>query len=158
MAHLRETLEAGRPDSPELRWQPPERWHITVAFLGDAEPGRTASILAGLPLPRVGALRLSGSGTFGPVLWVGVEHGPWLTDLADRVRAALGVPDELFRPHVTVARGRGRTAIPTARAAAPELAGYSGPAWTPDALTLVRSRTGPRPHYQVLASWPFPQG
>jgi 2'-5' RNA ligase len=68
------------------------------------------------------------------------------------------VPDELFRAHLTVARGRGRSAIPIARAAAPVLADYAGPAWTPDAVTLVRSRTGPSPHYEVLASWPLPQG
>jgi 2'-5' RNA ligase len=154
--HLRDTLAVDRPGGADLRWQPPERWHLTLAFLGDVRPERTERRLGRLVLPPAGPLQLAGAGTFGPVLWIGVAPAPWLGDLARDVRSALRVEDGPFRAHLTVARDRGRSAPAAARSAVPALAGYSGPTWTPEALTLVSSRTGPQPRYEVIASWPLP--
>jgi len=156
VADLADLLDRGRPGGPDLHWQPPHRWHITVAFLGQAPLDRTRRALDRVVLPPAAPLHLQGCGTFGPVLWIGVEHGPWLGSLADRVRTALHADEGPFRPHLTVARGRGRAAIPRARQAAAALAQHRGPDWLPQELTLVRSLVGPQPEYQVLATWPLP--
>lgn len=160
---LQATVDAARQTHPELRWQPPGRWHLTLAFLGEAEPHWATSRLERLmtrrhDLPSPEPLRLAGSGTFGPILWVGVAHGRWLTDLADHAQRTLKVADRRFRAHVTVARVRGRPsdAARTARAAAASLADHEGPAWLPSELTLVESRTGPDPAYTVLRRWGLP--
>lgn len=158
VAHLAAALGGtDRPADPALRWQPAQRWHITVAFLGQADPVRAGRRLDRLTLPEPGELRLAGSGRFGPIVWVGVEQDGWLPALAESVQRTLRVADGPYRPHLTVARGRGADAVGAARRAAPALAGYRGPLWTPGELTLVRSRTGPRPAYEVIAAWPFPR-
>lgn len=150
-------LSEARRHHPDLRWQPPERWHVTLAFLGPAEADRAAAsvdrLMSDPPVPA--PVRTRGAGTFGPVLWLGVEHGPWLADLAHLLQRGLRVPDARFRGHVTVARGRGPLARANAGAAVPGLAQHAGPAWTPDQVTLVASRTGPAPRYDVLAGWPL---
>jgi 2'-5' RNA ligase len=143
-----------------VRWQPPERWHITMAFLGQADPARSAQRIAhaarGDGLGPVGDLRLSGSGTFGPIIWIGVEHGPQLADLAVGLQRILRGEDRRFRAHVTVGRVRGAQAPRIARGAAQLLAEHRGPGWTPRELTLVESTTGPHPAYRVLERWPLP--
>jgi len=35
------------------------------------------------------------------------------------------------------------------------LSGYAGPAWTAGAVHLVRSRLGPAPAYDDVATWPL---
>ncbi len=182
------SVEAVAAQHGSLRWQSAHRWHLTLAFLGEGDAdkaiGRLNRLLGeagsstrapgrGEDLPRlesatggIGAagaaepLRLAGAGTFGPVLWVGVEHGTWLADLARSVQGTLHVRDRRFRAHVTVARARGRPADAAAqvRAAVPALAEHRGPLWAPRAVTLVSSVNGPRPEYHVLADWPLPPG
>lgn len=145
-----------RGTATEVRWQPPDRWHVTVAFVGTAPPERTARRLSawlesGPPAPE--AIRLAGAGTFGPVVWVGVDHGRWLGDMAAGAQGALHVADRRFRGHVTVGRTRGPAAAERARAVVPALAGHVGPWWTPREITLVASATGPHPEYRVLERW-----
>jgi 2'-5' RNA ligase len=157
-AAVREAVEAARPMHPHVRWQAEARWHITLAFLGDVDPGRTADRLEDLAhrgFPPAQAIRLTGAGTFGPILWVGVEHGAWLADLAAQLQRRLRVADHRFRAHVTVGRTRGPDAARLARAAAASLAGHNGPPWTPQGLTLVSSVNGPKPAYHVLHTWPL---
>ena len=156
VGHLTDALADRRPTDTALRWQSPERWHVTLAFLGQADPDRARNRLAGLTLPAAGPLRLTGAGTFGPVLWIDVEHGRWLPDLGRAVRRAVHADDNRNRPHLTVARARGPGAPAHARRAAEALADYRGPGWTPDGVTLVRSHTGPSPRYEVIGSWAFP--
>lgn len=155
VGHLTAALSHDRPGGDDLRWQPSERWHLTLAFLGDADPAAARSVLAGIPLPSAEELRLHGAGTFGPVLWIGVEHGPWLLDLGDAIRTAFHADDGLNQPHLTIARARSRRAAATARDAVRHYASYTGPAWTPPAVTLVRSFTGPKPRYELIESWPL---
>ena len=150
-------LDGIREDAPGVHWQPPHRWHITLAFLGPGDPDRTAARISAAgrrhPSPLAGPLQLSGSGTFGPIVWVGVEHGPWLPELAAQLQRAMHTPDRRFRAHVTVGRVRGSSAIPHARAAAALFGGHAGPAWIPSELTLVASTTGPQPEYRIVDQW-----
>jgi 2'-5' RNA ligase len=158
---LRQAVDVALPAHPDVRWQPEQRWHITLAFLGDVEPDRTAARIEDLAhrgLPPAGAIRLNGAGTFGPILWVGVEHGAWLADLAALLQRRLHVADRRFRAHVTVGRTRGPDAVRLARTAAASLAGHRGPPWTPHGLTLVSSVNGPKPAYRVLRTWPLAGG
>jgi 2'-5' RNA ligase len=126
---------------PEARPVPPQRWHLTLCFYGNrADPDERAAFLAtrlaGLSAPT---LQLSGAGTFGQVLWVGVQP---VSDADREVLAAIAAAagaTERFHPHVTVARWRrGRPR----RAVSQRLAGFSGPVWTAAEVALVRSVPG----------------
>lgn len=153
---LSDTIERARQAAPDVRWQPPERWHITLAFLGVADPGRAAARISTVEqrgAMAVEPVRLAGAGAFGPVVWVGVEHGPWLAELAGDLRRALHVADRRFRAHVTVGRLRGEGGAARARELIPLLASHVGPPWTPSELTLVESVTGPAPKYHILERW-----
>ena len=153
-------LDDIREDATGVHWQPPHRWHITLAFLGPGDPDVAAARISAAgrrhASPLAGPLRLSGSGTFGPIVWVGVEHGPWLAELADRLQRAMRTPDRRFRAHVTVGRVRGHAALPNARATAALMSGHSGPTWTPSEMTLVASTTGPKPEYRIVDRWSLP--
>jgi len=155
---LAATVDQARTAAPDVRWQPPERWHITLAFLGQADPAQAAGRIAthvagGLPAPA--PIRLTGAGAFGPVIWVGVEHGPWLAALAAGLQTAVRVPDRRFRAHVTVGRVRGAGGPARAREVVSLLRPHVGPAWTPGEITLVESTTGPAPEYGIRGRWPL---
>ncbi|HQR80956.1 MAG TPA: RNA 2',3'-cyclic phosphodiesterase [Actinomycetota bacterium] len=142
-------------DYPELRWQPPQRWHITLGFLGDRDPARTTERFGRIPTPPAAPLRLAGSGRFGPILWIGVDSAPWLAALAGSVHEVMGSRDRRFRGHVTIARARTGTGRREIGAAAGDLLDYRSPKWTPAEVTLVRSVTGPHPSYEVIARSPL---
>jgi 2'-5' RNA ligase len=155
---LATTLQTARGAALDVRWQPADRWHVTLAFLGPADPDRSAGRIAAAmerdpPPPE--PIRLRGAGSFGPVIWIGVEHGAWLDQLAGDLQRALKVADRRFRGHVTVGRIRGPNGPARAREVAPHLAAHSGPPWTPTDITLVESQTGPTPSYTVRRSWPL---
>jgi len=144
---------------PALRWQPPERWHVTLAFLGDASPapvrGHLHEAVAGLSPIQC---RLAGSGTFRPggdggVLWVGVT-GTGLAALAGRVRTALLGDTADYRPHVTLARWRGHPQA--ARSVAAALREYAGPPWPVSSIELISSHLGPVPRYETVERRPLP--
>ena len=156
---LARTLGLARRAAPDVRWQPSDRWHITLAFLGQADPERAANRIdvraRADRLPGAEPIALRGSGSFGPVIWVGVDHGSWLAALARELQASLHVADRRFRAHVTVGRARGAAGPARARDVVPSLAAHDGPAWTPSDITLVESVTGPTPEYRILERWPL---
>jgi 2'-5' RNA ligase len=45
-----------RLDQPGLRWVPPANWHVTLRFIGDADPIDALSSLAGTALPAATAV------------------------------------------------------------------------------------------------------
>ncbi len=171
-AELEAALAPLRPDWPELRWAASERWHVTLAFLGEVDDAVRERLpvrleRAAARYPRL-TLSFGRAGAFpsprrARVLCAHVsgEHQALagLTALAASVaagarRAGAPADDEgrRFRPHVTVARSRHAADLsPLVRA----LGEFSGAAWTADHVHLVRSYTGPLPRYDTLASWPL---
>jgi 2'-5' RNA ligase len=153
------------PGAP--RWTPPDRWHLTLLFLGTVPAGVVPPLTAALgaavaPTPPL-VLRLAGAGRFGShrrpqVAWTGVEGdvGP-LAELAGRLAAAarrlrLEVEDRPFRPHLTLGRWRPRQ--PADGDLLDRLAGYEGPSWPVAAVELVESRLGPSPRHDTAQRWP----
>jgi 2'-5' RNA ligase len=146
-----EELAAALPGRlASLKWQPPHRWHITLAFLGDRDPEAQLRRLEHFEGGRAESLRLRGAGTFGPVVWVGVETTEWLPRLAVRSKLFFGVDERRFQPHLTVARARSAAARRESHRAVEALQGFVSSAWLPRELTLVRSTLGPQAAYEVM--------
>jgi 2'-5' RNA ligase len=131
---------------------PPERWHLTLCFHGDAADQDHLAERLDRRLRRrsrqdgaAPALHLTGAGVFRGVLWLGVEPGSAADDSALRELVRVAGADPLsYRAHMTVARwsrGRSSQALPAL------FADYVGPWWTADEIALVASEPadgGPR--------------
>lgn len=154
-AELDRALRPLRRDDTQIRWQPPHRWHVTVAFLGDRDRDREVERFRRIAPAAASPLRFSGSGNFGPILWVGVEARPWLAELARSAQTIHRCAERRFSAHLTVGRSRSPSGQRQIRSAAPELAGFRGVPWTPAELTLVRSTIGPKPEYEVIVRSPL---
>jgi RNA 2',3'-cyclic 3'-phosphodiesterase len=153
------------PGAP--RWTAPDRWHLTLLFLGRVPGDLVAPLVAGAG-PAVAAtppvtLRLAGGGRFGSrrrpqVCWVGVTgDGDELGALAGRLSGAsraLGLPveDRPFRAHLTL--GRWRPGRPGDGDLPDRLAGYRGPDWPVTEVELLESHLGAAAHYERVAGWP----
>lgn len=155
---LADRLAGVRASTPELRWAPPESWHITLSFYGDREHAdrRTTWFRARAAPLRGFRARLLSAGRFPGVLWIGVntldaEHATALRTMAAAL-ADQQVDQLAFVPHVTVARWRrGRDANDAATRAAAALAGYRGQWWLTDEVVLFRSELTPDgPVYTAL--------
>ncbi|WP_069108800.1 RNA 2',3'-cyclic phosphodiesterase [Jiangella alba] len=148
-----------------LRWSDPAGWHLTLAFYGEVGADQVDELTQRLtrvarrhPATRA---RIAGAGRFGrTVLWAGIDgDGAALRALAGSASAAgrrtgVGTDDrQRFRPHVTLARARGRDGADL-RPYVARLESYTGPWWDADAVTLFRSRPGGPghgPRYEPLA-------
>ena len=146
------------------RWSDPQRYHITVQFLGrfpvsatrapDAEPLAAMRVAACAVTAPAFELQLDTTGSFARsrVGWLGCSHPPAsLLQLWQRLGEALhahGAPRDTaahYVPHVTVLRDA--VQCWPAQAITPIR-------WRVEALVLARSREGPGP-YDVLESWPL---
>lgn len=115
-AHLRAAFPEGLPG----RAAPPDNWHLTLRFLGDATPESADAVtreLNAAPLPPPFVARFGEPGAFprparATVLWLGVAEGAQrLHELASTVEEAArraGFPPERrpFAPHLTLSRLR----------------------------------------------------
>ncbi|HET8615913.1 MAG TPA: RNA 2',3'-cyclic phosphodiesterase [Actinomycetales bacterium] len=167
LEHLEHAVAAVRSDDGRLRWVPSDRWHVTLAFLGEVPEGRLAPLVERLTRaagrhPTMG-LAFAGAGRFGSrVLWAGVQGDrEQLAGLARAVAAAArraGVPvdERTLRPHVTLARGR--TTSLDLRPFVEALSDYRGPSWQAESFSLVRSQLGPQPRHETVRSWPLAAG
>jgi|SRR5208337_417797 len=117
-------LEGVQGFAPEARWVHPESLHITLKFIGEQTPEQVAAIAERLRRVESGAfdIRFGGYGFFpsakaARVFWIGINSGPQLAELAGRIDMAvfeLGIPreDRAFSPHLTLARGGGKSGSP----------------------------------------------
>src|ERR1700683_1385532 len=175
LAELEAAVAPLRPDWPGLRWASRDRWHVTLAFLGQVDPARLDGL--GVRLERAPArhqsqrLLIGRSGAFpspsrARVLIAHVESADGdrarLAALAASVaagarRAGAPPPDEgrRFRPHVTLARCREPTDV---SGLVGELSGYAAAPWTATEINLIRSTpggVGAAPHYETISRWPL---
>jgi 2'-5' RNA ligase len=177
VAHLGAVVDAlgvSRANAPgrSTRLASRDRWHVTLAFLGDVAPNRIepVGVAVGRAVEAAGpiAVRLAGGGMFGrgrfAVLWCGLAGDvDGLRRLAERVRRELRrarAPFDAkpFRAHLTLARPGDRVGPDLLAADVATLAAYVGPGWTVDAVHLVDSELGPNPVHTRLASYPLAAG
>lgn len=155
------SLEPVRHAVRGVRWVPPERYHLTLRFMGDVSPELVEGLVAaGQSLEAEQPFRatLGDVGTFprrgGPrVYWVAVKAQPLrrLRRLLDAALLARGFParGRRFQPHLTVGRARRRGTAPPlqrGRAVLPS-SGDGSLAFDVRAVDLVQSElfpTGPR--------------
>ncbi len=114
-------LEGVRGFAPEARWVRPESLHVTLKFIGEKSAEESEKIKRSMETIEAEAFDLSirGYGFFpgarAPrVFWIGVNAGPNLASLAglvDETLVPLAIPKEehTFNPHLTLARGGGRS-------------------------------------------------
>ncbi len=106
-----------RVEGDGLRWSTPESWHITLQFLGNTSETQYECVIARLrelhvpPVP----VELDELGYFdrAGILFAGVTLTPELLALQQRVTAAtlpcgFTPEDRPYRPHITLARSKGR--------------------------------------------------
>ena len=118
-AALRTAIESWRVDEDlqDLRWTEPDRWHVTVAFLGSIEaasvPEVTARLEAAASRHAVMQAATGGLGAFpsaaqARVAWYGIEDPEGgLARLGTDVALALGLDaSRPYHPHLTLARAR----------------------------------------------------
>jgi 2'-5' RNA ligase len=164
VAELLAAVGEVRPHGPGLRWTAPEQWHLTLAFLGEVPDERRPELderlaRAATRHPPL-TLRFAGGGRFGTrVLFTKVEgdREPLVRLAASAAAAArrsrIPVEDRAYRPHLTLARGRGSDDL---RPLAARLDSFAGGAWTASRLDLVESRLGQGPaRYVSVMSWPL---
>lgn len=164
VAHAAEAVVRIKPTASVIRWIPPERWHITFAFLGDVSDDLLPRITERLDricrdAAQIHGVQVAGAGTFRGVLWLGLSpserHSP-LDSLARAIQRGMreeriALERRPWRAHLTVARWRpSRERDGQAREAIQALAGYAGPAFTVGQIHLVHSVTGPNPSYADL--------
>lgn len=169
LAELEGAVAPLRGDWPELRWTGPDRWHVTLAFLGEVAEAKLDGLQARLARAagrhQPAELRIGHGGAFpsqrrARVLISRIEGDqPALAALAASVaagarRAGAPPPDEgrKFRPHLTLARCRQPTDV---GAVVEVLGGFSGGAWLAAEMYLIRSHGGPKPWYETLETWPL---
>ena len=136
-----------------LRWSSPEQWHITLAFLGLVEGAGESVLLRELRRIRLqGApLEIDGLGIFERVgiLYAAVEVTQALSELqratAEAVRASgLTLEDRPYRPHVTLARSKGRAGMQALKRLRPLLEQQRPRArWTAAEFVLYESQPSP---------------
>lgn len=117
-------MDGVRGFAPDARWVRPESLHVTLKFIGEKPDSEVKNIEQALSEVHSASFDLTfkGHGFFptpksARVLWIGIEAGDELTTLAEAVDQAtsrLGIPKEerAFSPHLTLARGGGRSGAP----------------------------------------------
>ncbi|MFW5661716.1 MAG: RNA 2',3'-cyclic phosphodiesterase [Oceanicaulis sp.] len=164
-----EALELMDEQVPGANWRPVENLHVTLAFYGDLDEPVIEELdheLAAISIPRF-ELQLSGAGHFGKgrpsALWLGVEAGPNLTDLARRCRKAgarAGVEMERrkFLPHMTIAYLTPGVELVRVQRFEQRNALFKSAAWTADRFHLYSSharKPGVPNAYELEADYPL---
>jgi RNA 2',3'-cyclic 3'-phosphodiesterase len=173
---VRQNLAAMRRDFPaiasQLRWVPPQNFHVTLKFIGSVPPEKLPPIIEALRrvslVDRV-QLRIRGVGWLvnaktGVMLFAFVQASKPLTALAtaiDQQLERLGFTPEnrTFMPHLTLVRAS-RDLPANFQTALRELAEqhkqYDFGSVTPEEFHLMESKTLPAgPIYSKIQSFPL---
>jgi RNA 2',3'-cyclic 3'-phosphodiesterase len=116
-AFVEQLSSVRRPDRRGVRWVSPENWHVTLRFLGEAEPAEVRARLDGTALPATNA-------TMGPfvqrlgrgLIVVPVAGLDALAAVVAAATADIGQPigEREFRAHITLGRFRPSARCPMA--------------------------------------------
>lgn len=170
LAPLAERWPTLRAAYPGLTWGAPERWHVTLAFLGELKAGQLHRLRPGLAEAAVATppfeLTVAGAGAFPNerrprVLWVGLSgEVTVLAELADGVRRAarrarIELDRKPFRPHLTVARVCRELPEHDLPHLLRKLSVADGRVWPVDRLVLMQSTLGPHPRHDEISAWPL---
>jgi 2'-5' RNA ligase len=145
-----------RKDRRGVRFVPPENWHVTLRFVGDADIDVVSEALDTAILPAATA-RL-GAGVdllFDRLLAVPVTGVEELATVVDRATNGLGSepPGRRFVGHLTVARCTRGATMP------PALGALVQAEWDVTEISLVQSRLRPTgAEYETLTTWAVPTG
>jgi RNA 2',3'-cyclic 3'-phosphodiesterase len=141
-----------RKDQLGIRFVPPENWHITLRFIGDADPDQVIEALDGATLPRADA-------RLGPAVDMLAERAlvipaAGLDDLSEAVTdltAHIGKPTrKRFFGHLTLARVKTHVAMPRT------LGTLVNATFEVDEIALVQSRLDPAgARYETIETWPL---
>jgi 2'-5' RNA ligase len=124
-----------RPEVRGVRWTTPDQWHVTLRFLGEAEPDAARAALATLDAAGCEAVLGPGVSRLGRgVLAVAVNGLGDVTAAVVEATAGIGRPPESrpFRGHITLARLKD--------GARPRLRADLHARWPVGSVTLVQSR------------------
>ena len=154
-----------------ISWTDPEKYHVTLRFLGDTESAdiqRIGNALQdGIGNPRQMELAVTGLDSFGPrkrprVIWAGFEESDFFEGLkleVDRSLALCGIPiveEEVFRAHLTLGRVRSLSYLEAYYLTIEEMSKHFEGSVLFNRLVFFRSILGPRgPEYHVLREIPF---
>jgi len=172
LAELEAAVAPLRTGWPDLRWTGQDKWHVTLAFLGEVAEDKLDQLTVRLGRAagwhQAQQLWIGQGGAFpnqkrARVLISRIEGDqPALaavTALAGSVaagarRAGAPPPDEgrRYRPHLTLARCRQPTDV---SGVVDALGGFAGSAWLAAEMQLIRSYAGPKPRYETLQGWPL---
>jgi len=142
-----------RPEHPGVRWVTPEQWHVTLAFMGNAEPGSVVEALSGLEHPPVTAVVGTRVGRLGRGVLMAPVSG--CDALAAVVRARVeGIGSwretQPFLGHLTLARLKNVAACPWATPLEAPLS------WTVNEVAVVVSELTPSgSRYTTVATVPL---
>lgn len=140
-----------------LQWSPPRNWHLTLAFLGDAEPAVVAEALRTTSPNGPFDLELNGWGCFpkaasARVFWAGISENEGLAALVAEVRQACrpvapAMDFKPFKAHITLARSKFGSDL---RLLPLELESLS---WSVNQFALIESRLGANPPYRTVEEY-----
>ncbi len=160
----RQELIAALKDE-RISWTDPDRYHVTIRFIGDTEIADIRKIgkalYAGIHIPQRFSLDISGLASFGPrkkprVIWVGFEETNFfdlLKNDVDRVLELSGIParEQPFRAHLTLGRIRSLQNLQNYYGTVGDMTLEFNSTVLFEKLVFFRSILGPRgPEYHVL--------
>ena len=161
-------MSALRPEA-FIKWSPLDNLHVTTKFIGEWPEPRVSELhqaLANVRRRQPFEVRLKGLGWFpnerSPrVLWLGVEGGKELGELAAETEdalAALGIPKEQreFAPHLTLARIKNPVPLSNLRRKVEQMQPAAIGSVVVSSFCLFRSRPGTNASiYEKLMDYDF---